>query len=80
MNRRNSNLVVTTACRPALENLNKAAESTDWPPIPNLAGTISDKGVFSQLRLGLCCLRIKSAQFWGHLKFKSAHLKSPNFP
>jgi hypothetical protein len=45
-NRRNSNLVVTTACRPALQNLNKAAESTDWRPIPNLAGTIFDKVVY----------------------------------
>jgi len=31
-------LVVTTARHPAPENLNKAAESTDWPAIANLEG------------------------------------------
>jgi hypothetical protein len=60
VNRRNSNLLVTTACRPALENLNKAAESTDWRPIPNLEVTIFGNDVLCQrgtgpkVRLDIC--------------------------
>ena len=32
------NLVITTACRPTLQSLNKAAESTDWPASPTWQG------------------------------------------
>jgi hypothetical protein len=51
---RRKNLVVTTACRPALQNLNKAAESTNWSPIPNLSGGGGFGGGTSSLVFRLC--------------------------
>ncbi len=50
-------------CPPAFESLKRPSEKANWPPIPNLEGRVSDKGVLGQpdldLRGGEYIIRLK---------------------